>query len=101
MSSCRICGSILCSSFRTSFRVRMFPWSFSILLWRNNSDCVPSYEYGAELPLHLARFPFLCIFQHNIDVDVESYELANILPVVLQLYHNALISRFIQCVQWP
>ena len=70
------------------------------LCWRDDRDSIPTQEYQAEFSGYFPINPLFCVFQHNINVDIESAEIAKNLLAVLQFNNNALAACLIQCVEW-
>lgn len=68
------------------------------LLWRDDGDGVAPDEDGAEFPRDFAVYAFFCLFEHDIDVDVEGDECADVLAAVLEFDDDSLVSCFVECV---
>lgn len=68
------------------------------LLWACDGDGVSSDEDRAEFSRHFAVDSLLCLFEDDVDVDVECDEGADVLASVLEFYEYALVAGSVECV---
>ena len=68
------------------------------LLRACDSNGVASDEYGAELPSYFAVNSFFCLFEDDVDVNVECDEGADVLASVLEFYEYTLVACSVECV---
>ena len=68
------------------------------LLWADDGYRVASEEDGAELPGHFSVDALFCLFEDDVDVDVEGDEGAEVLSSVLEFDDDALVARAVECV---
>ena len=66
----------------------------------DKDDRIPTDERRAELALDLIVLSLFSIIQDDVDVDVECFELTDVLSAVFEFYDDPFVPGPVQCVQW-